>query len=69
MMKTYDSIVAPLKKIEKSLKAYTSTQCTKRLKCVKEQETLVRKIAGIDVEIAKSDATSAKISDLLDTKK
>ena len=68
-MKTYDSIVAPLKKIEKSLKAYACAQWTKRLQCVKEQAILDTKISKIDAEITKSDITSSKISSLLSTTK
>ena len=68
-MKTYDKIVAPLKKIEKDLKKYASIQLTKRLKYCKEQAILELNIIDIDAEIAKSDITSTKISKLLDTTK
>ena len=68
-MKSYDSIVAPLKKIESSLKAYATTQWAKRMKLVKEQASLDTKIKKCDNEIYKSDATSSKIDKLLDTTK
>ena len=64
IMKTYDSIVAPLKKIEKDLKAYANAQYAKRMRICKQQAALEIKIITIDNEITKSDVTSGKISKL-----
>jgi len=68
-MKNYNSIVAPLKKIEKSLKAYANAQYRKKMKIKKAQVDLDEQIDKIIREINKSDITSAKISKLLDTTK
>ena len=67
MMKTYDSIVAPLKKMEKNLKAYANTQYGKKLAYVKQQIALDVKINKTADEILKADITSTKIGALLDT--
>ena len=68
-MKTYDSIVAPLKKIEKSLKAYANAQYRKKKQLIDHQLALGVKIDKAVREINKSDITSTKISKLLDTTK
>ena len=68
-MKTYDSIVAPLKKIEKSLKDYANAQYKKNLAYVKQKKVLDVKIDKVRDEILKSDTTRTKISALLDTTK
>ena len=68
-MKNYDSIVAPLKKIEKSLYAYATAQYNKKMKYQKAQVELDIKISKVEVEISKADITSTKISELLSTTK
>ena len=63
----YNSIVAPLKRIEGDLKTYIQDQGTAVSTLESEKDTIDKKIVVANTEIKKSTHTATKISELLGT--
>jgi hypothetical protein len=66
-VKDYNSIVAPLKKIEGDLQTYIGEQQNLRGNLEKEKIEIDKKISVADLEKKKSEHTARKISELLAT--